>query len=85
MSKNGELNPFLEKFFYIEGLYSNNLRIALSGVETNHPDKSNNLFKQLKKSDNLKKDLKTLYGKSDNKTIDILMSSDSLNDLIPYL
>lgn len=34
------LNPFLQKFFYIEGLFSNNLRLSLSGTEINHPDKA---------------------------------------------
>lgn len=33
------LNPLLEKFFYIEGLYSNNLRFSLTGFEFNHPTK----------------------------------------------
>lgn len=44
-----EVNPFIEKFFYIEGLYSNNLRLLLSGSEINHPDKSKNLFKEVVK------------------------------------
>jgi len=37
-----ELNPFLNKFFYIEGLMSNNLRMSLTGSEINHPDKAKN-------------------------------------------
>ena len=36
----GEMNPFLQKFFYIEGIFSNNLRLSLSGSEVNHPDKA---------------------------------------------
>lgn len=44
-----EVNPFFEKFFYIEGLYSNNMRLLLSGSEINHPDKSNSLFKDIVK------------------------------------
>lgn len=36
----GNLNPFFEHFFYIEGLYSNNLRLLLTGSEINHPDKA---------------------------------------------
>lgn len=36
----GKLNPLLERFFYIEGLYSNNLRMSLTGTEANHPDKA---------------------------------------------
>ena len=35
-----ELNPLLSKFFYIEGLFSNNLRMSLTGSEINHPDKA---------------------------------------------
>ena len=34
------LNPMLDKFFYIEGLLSNNLRMSLTGSEINHPDKA---------------------------------------------
>lgn len=40
LQKGSEMNPFLEKFFYIEGLFSNNLRLSLSGTEINHPDKA---------------------------------------------
>lgn len=35
-----ELNPILEKYFYIDSLVSNNLRFQLTGFESNHPDKS---------------------------------------------
>lgn len=38
----GDLNPFLERYFYIEGLYSNNLRMSMTGSEINHPDKAKN-------------------------------------------
>lgn len=31
------LNPLLDKFFYVEGLLSNNLRYSLTGFEINHP------------------------------------------------
>lgn len=41
LQKDSEMNPFLEKFFYIEGLFSNNLRLSLSGTEINHPDRAN--------------------------------------------
>ncbi len=40
LERDGILNPFLQKFFYIEGLFSNNLRLSLSGTEINHPDKA---------------------------------------------
>ena len=44
-----ELNPFLDKFFYIEGLLSNNLRMSLTGSEINHPNKaSNTVFNNVK-------------------------------------
>lgn len=46
------LNPFLDKFFYVEGLLSNNLRMSLTGSEINHPDKSKKLlFKTVRKLD----------------------------------
>ena len=35
-----EINPLFEKYFYIDSLVSNNLRLSLTGFETNHPDKS---------------------------------------------
>ena len=44
-----ELKPFLDKFFYIEGLLSNNLRMSLTGSEINHPNKaSNTVFNNVK-------------------------------------
>ena len=46
------LNPFLDKFFYVVGLLSNNLRMSLTGSEINHPDKSKKLlFKTVRKLD----------------------------------
>lgn len=45
-----EVNPLLEKFFYLEGLLSNNLRLSLTGSEINHPDKSDNLFRNIVKA-----------------------------------
>ena len=35
-----EINPILEKYFYTDTLLANNLRLQLTGFETNHPDKS---------------------------------------------
>lgn len=35
-----EINPLLEKYFYINSLVANNLRIQYTGFEFNHPDKS---------------------------------------------
>lgn len=43
-----ELNPLLDKFFYVEGFLSNNLRLSLTGSEINHPDKSSDhLYKSI--------------------------------------
>lgn len=42
--ENGEVNPLLKNFFYIEGLYSNNLRLSLTGSEINHPDKASDVL-----------------------------------------
>lgn len=48
LQKDSKMNPFLEKFFYIEGLFSNNLRLSLSGTEINHPDKAKgSLFNEI--------------------------------------
>lgn len=40
VSRVTEINPILEKYFYTDTLLSNNLRLQLTGFETNHPDKS---------------------------------------------
>lgn len=40
-----EINPILEKYFYIDTLVANNIRLQLTGFETNHPDRSD--FKKL--------------------------------------
>lgn len=49
-SKNIVLNPLLDKFFYIEGFLSNNLRMSLTGSEINHPDKAKETSYKLAKS-----------------------------------
>ena len=41
---NIELNPLLDKFFYVEGLLSNNLRSSLTGFEINHPSGKKSIF-----------------------------------------
>lgn len=47
-----ELNPLLDKFFYIEGFLSNNLRMSLTGNECNHPDKARNtLFNKVRNAE----------------------------------
>lgn len=44
------LNPLLDKFFYVEGFLSNNLRMSLTGSEINHPDKAKQTTYNLVKS-----------------------------------
>jgi len=71
---NGEpvtLNPFLDKFFYVEGLLSNNLRMSLTGSEINHPDKAKKSTYNLAKKLNLK----------DAKNVDILRKALGLDRL----
>lgn len=38
-AQNIELNPLLNKWFYIDSILSNNLRLSLTGSEIAHPDK----------------------------------------------
>lgn len=42
-----ELNPILEKYFYLESLLANNLRLVLTASETAHPNKAKINFQQL--------------------------------------
>ncbi|MDY6153350.1 MAG: hypothetical protein SPI06_08055 [Terrisporobacter sp.] len=42
----------LDKFFYVEGFLSNNLRMSLTGSEINHPDKAKQTTYNLVKSCN---------------------------------
>ena len=39
IEKDGELNPLLQKYFYLNSFLSNNLRLALTGSEIAHPEK----------------------------------------------
>lgn len=54
-----EMNPLLEKYFYMDTVLANNLRMQLTGFETNHPDKSKaiELTDQLAKELGIKNDL----------------------------
>ena len=49
-SKGIVVNPLLDKFFYVEGFLSNNLRMSLTGSEINHPDKAKQTTYNLVKS-----------------------------------
>lgn len=45
-----QVNPFLDKFFYIGGFLQNSIRMNLTGSEVNHPDKAfNTPYNKLKK------------------------------------
>lgn len=46
-NKKVELNPLLDKFFYVEGFLSNQLRYTLTGFETNHPIVTQTQFDKL--------------------------------------
>lgn len=75
---NGEpvtLNPFLDKFFYVEGLLSNNLRMSLTGSEVNHPDKAK------KSTYNLTKKLDFKDPKNGPKNVDVLRKALGLDRL----
>ena len=86
-----ELNPFLSRFFYVEGLMSNNLRMSLTGSEINHPDKAfDTLFNKVKKSISDKVTLKIDTGIDLNDVEfanfkSIIDNCDDITDLLPYL
>lgn len=74
VSSNVELNPLLDKFFYIEGFISNNLRMSLTGNELNHPDKSRDtLYSLIKNGEEVK-------GIDDN-TAELIQNTNSVADL----
>lgn len=78
-----ELNPLLDRFFYIEGFLSNNLRMSLTGSEINHPNKAyNTLYDQVVKTTN-KEDYEKLGLKANNfdKVKQILSTIKSIDDL----
>lgn len=86
-----ELNPFLSRFFYVEGLMSNNLRMSLTGSEINHPDKAfDTLLSKVKKSISDKVTLKIDTGIDLNDVEfanfkSIIDNCDDVTDLLPYL
>ena len=74
VSSNIELNPLLDKFFYIEGFISNNLRMSLTGSELNHPDKSyDTLYSLIKKG----KEVKGINAE----TAELIQNTNSVSDL----
>lgn len=74
VSSNVELNPLLDKFFYIEGFISNNLRMSLTGNELNHPDKSRDTLYSLIKNGEEVKGI-------DDKTAELIQNTNSVADL----
>lgn len=84
------LNPFLNKFFYVEGLLSNNLRMSLTGSEINHPPKlENTLFDIAKKAPDYEKfkdeTQLDLTFKEYSDVAAILNKCDSVGDLAKHL
>ena len=84
-----ELNPFLDKFFYVEGVLSNNLRLSLTGSEINHPHKSPDIMFDLAKSasdivDFNKKTKLNLTPEVYEEISIILDQCDSISDLGAY-
>lgn len=79
------LNPLLNKFFYVEGLLSNNLRMSLTGSEINHPDKAfDTLFSAAKKMDfgDFSNSIKTTVSFEQFRQIqDILKKCDNVSEL----
>lgn len=85
-----ELNPFLSKFFYVEGLMSNNLRMSLTGSEINHPDKAKGVFLDKVKKITNHVDLKIETGieltpEQFVQFKSIIDTCDDVTDLLPYL
>lgn len=80
-----QLNPLFEKFFYIEGLYSNNLRFSLTGSELNHPAGKKSIFNTIRKTETLEdwnaKNLGTLT-KEDWKLLHNTAKTGVLDDII---
>lgn len=85
-SKEIVVNPLLDKFFYVEGFLSNNLRMSLTGSEVNHPDKAKQTTYNLVKSCDNSEDFfeKTKIQVSENtfqQTKEFLNTTNSVADL----
>lgn len=78
-----EINPILEKYFYTDTLLANNLRLQLTGFETNHPDKSkftkmwNNVAKGLGITNPLISSVKNIEAMQDAK---VWLVSENVNE-----
>lgn len=78
-----EINPLLERFFYTDTLLANNLRLQLTGFETNHPDKSkfakmwDNIAKGLGITNPLISSMKTIEGMQKAK---VWLVSENVNE-----
>ena len=82
------LNPFLEKFFYVESLYSNNLRLSLTGSEINHPDKAKgvafNMVKSAKNFGDFTKVVPFATFEQYQAVNDVLVRCDDVSDLYNF-
>lgn len=86
-----ELNPLLNKFYYLEGFYSNNLRFNLTGNELNHPDKAFDTMYKILRDYNINKEGITKVWEdlgitdiTDAKSIIHILKTTTLDDLINY-
>lgn len=89
-----ELNPLFDKFFYTEGLLSNNLRFSLTGFEVNHPSgKKSPLSKVLKvknvvdlnkalHSNLTPEDFALLHNDTNTGVFDRILDVDDLTDVL---
>lgn len=75
--KNGEIvvNPLIEIFFFADGFFSENLKLSLTGFETNHSYGKNSEY-------NLIKNNKISENKYNQNAINIVKETNSINDLI---
>lgn len=86
------LNPLLDRFFLLEGLLSNNLRMSLTGSEINHPNKAFDTLYDKAKDKEIKneQDLQELLGLDKvSKTylaeaFKVIKNSDYVGDLVNY-
>lgn len=84
------LNPLLDRFFLLEGLLSNNLRMSLTGSEINHPNKAFDTLYNTAKEAKTKEELLDLVniGKvPDSQLLEafkVIQNSDYVGDLVNY-
>lgn len=81
------LNPLLLRYFYVEGLYSNNLRMSQTGFETNHPDKAFDTLYNTMKTANFEVAVNIFPELTEDQFVElqnVLQNSIYVNDLVNY-